>query len=104
MRPDEQSTLNDDHPPRPRRKFDLIFFETVSEGRTYLCFTRLAVILIVGLTVVSLATLLIFFSFRYQSNASEPVNVTIPLMSPPLTRRTSRLSRCLLNGLVRLEL
>jgi hypothetical protein len=64
MRSDEQSKQNESQHLHPRRKLELFFFENVGGGRTYIRFTRLAVILIIGLTVVSLASILIIFMLR----------------------------------------
>jgi hypothetical protein len=83
MRSDEQSRQNESQALHPRRKFELFFFENVGGGRTYIRFTRLAVILIIGLTVVSLASILIIFMLRSQPSDAAPVNVNISV--PPAT-------------------
>lgn len=61
--------------PRQKRRFELFFFESVN-GRTYLRFTRLAVALIIALTVIPLAALLILFLSRPAVDDTK-VDVTI---------------------------
>lgn len=81
MRSDEQS--NPDDSQMPRRRFELFYFERVG-SRSYLRFTRLTVILIIGLTVVSLGSILVLFLISAKPGDSSPVNVNIavPSQSP----------------------
>jgi hypothetical protein len=92
MRPEEQFT-DDSGQPR-HRKFELFYFEKVGT-RYQLRFTRLAVLLIIGLTVVSIVSILVIFLISSQQMASESVNVNVsvptrtvapsdkPILKPP---------------------
>lgn len=89
MLPSEHPSVNEHKMHRQKRRHSLVFFETVDEGRTYLRFTRLAVILIVGLIVVSIVLILVLFLLNSQQIASEPVNVnvSVPTPSPYLSNK-----------------
>lgn len=80
MRPSEHHTVNKLKTPDHRRHYSLFFFETV-DGRTYLRFTRWAVILIIGLTVISIVSILVIFLMSSQQSATEPVNVNVTVPS-----------------------
>jgi hypothetical protein len=85
MRPREDQSPNGSKSSDLRRNIKQFFFETVG-GRTYLRFMRLVVILIIGLTVISLASIIILFMLRSQPDNSVPVNVNIiPQPSTPYT-------------------
>jgi hypothetical protein len=78
MRPDEQSTPDDSH--LSRQKFELFYFERVG-SRSYLHFTRSAVILVIALTVVSVISLLFLFLRGSRQSLTEPVNVNVSVPS-----------------------
>lgn len=82
MLPPEYPSVNEHKTHGQKRRYSLVFFETVDEGRTYLRFTRLAVILIVGLIVVSIVSILVLFLLNSKQLASEPVNVNVRMPSP----------------------
>src|SRR5438132_18589 len=81
MRAYEPDKHTDNQPSHLNKRLKLLFYETES-GRTCLRFTRWAVILILGLTVVSIISILVIFLLRSQPSASEPVNVNVSLPSP----------------------
>jgi hypothetical protein len=82
MLPPEQPSVNEHKTHGQKRRRSLVFFETVDEGRTHLRFTSLAVILIVGLIVVSIGSILVLFLLNSQQITSEPVNVNVSVPSP----------------------
>lgn len=80
MQPDEQ--FNQSQPPPTREKIGLFYYERVG-SRYYLRFTRLTVMLVVGLTVISIAALLVFFLSNHRNPPKEVnVTITIPESSP----------------------
>jgi hypothetical protein len=81
MQPHEEQSLNKSKSSNRRRNLEFFYFEKIG-SRYVLRFTWLTVILVIGLTVVSLVLILIIFLFRSQSIANEPVNVNIPRASP----------------------
>jgi hypothetical protein len=83
MRSSDEPPVNDDTTLYKRKEHSLFFLESV-DGRTYLRFTRWAVILIIGLTVVSIVSILVIFLMSSQQSATEPgnVNVTVPSRLP----------------------
>lgn len=73
MRPNERNVQGESNP--QRRRFELFFYEQIG-ARYYLRFTRLALVLIVCLTVIP--ALAIFGIFLTQSHADlENVNINI---------------------------
>jgi hypothetical protein len=76
MRPDERLTSQDSEPQRPNVSFDLFYYEQVGP-RYYLRFTWLAVILIVGLTVISLVMIFGLFLFNRSGQKATEVNTHI---------------------------
>lgn len=81
MRPEEQFT--DDGSQRRHRKFELFYFEKVGT-RYQLRFTCLAVILIIGLTTISIVSILVIFLMSSQQMVSEPVNVNVRVPTQPI--------------------
>jgi multisubunit Na+/H+ antiporter MnhC subunit len=63
--------------------FDLFYFEQVG-ARQYLRFTRLTLMIILGLTIISIGMMLVFFTLSSQSNDTSDINVNItsPSHSP----------------------
>lgn len=94
MRSGKSHENDDNEPSHSGRKFELFFFETAG-GRTHLRFTRLAVLLIFGLTVASIVAILMIFLISSQQMVSEPINVNVsvptrtvapsdkPILKPP---------------------
>lgn len=78
MRPDERNVPRGSNPRRCGR-FELFFFEQVG-SRSYLRFTKLALSLILFLTIGSMALLLALFFWNRRGD-SENINVNI--VSPP---------------------
>lgn len=82
MGSDEQQTHEESiGTEQPHSKLALFFYERKG-SRYYLRFTRLAVILIVGLTAVSLVAILIMFLINSRHDASEELNINIVTPSP----------------------
>ena len=82
MQPDENSTsINNAMRQRQNRGFSMFYWEQ-DGNRYYLRFTPLAVLLVIGLTIVSLAAILIMFSVRSQHSASKETNVNIITTAP----------------------
>ena len=83
MRSDEQFVNRNNAPHHISRKFEFFYYERVG-SRYYLRFTGLTLLLIVGLTVVSIVMLLTLFFLSDHSNTSKEVNVniTVPKSSP----------------------
>lgn len=70
---------------KPHRggKFELFYFEQVGSSRTYLRFTRLALFLIVGLTILSILLLFALFLSRARGRSEDvDVNVVAPTATP----------------------
>lgn len=84
MQSDEQHTYNNQSR-RPNKRFELFFFETVG-NRSYLRFTRLAVVLILCFTVIPIAAILTLFLYNQASINSEEINVNV--RSAPRTNAT----------------
>jgi multisubunit Na+/H+ antiporter MnhC subunit len=80
----EDQSLGGSKSSNQRRNLGLFYFETIA-GRTYLRFTRSAIILILGLTAISVGSILVIFVMSSQQSATEPVNVnvTTPTQAPP---------------------
>ena len=74
MRPDEYESLPE-HDPRRSRRFELFFYEQVGT-RYYLRFTRLALILVVCLTVIPMVAICALF-FTESHADLENVNINI---------------------------
>lgn len=94
MQSDEQRVNRNDEPPHTRRKLEFFYYEQVG-SRYYLRFTLLTLFLIVGLTVLSLAMLLVFFFLSDHSSHLKEVNVNVTApksspypLSPIITRPT----------------
>lgn len=87
MQTDKQ--FKQSQPPPTRGKIGLFYYERVG-SRYYLHFTRLTVMLVVGLTVISIVTLLALFFLSGQRDVLKEVNVniTIPKPSPNLPTQT----------------
>src|ERR1043165_1015315 len=85
MRVDEQGAPAEH---KSSRNFDLVYFERVGE-RTTLRFTRLAVALILGLTLISVVAILAIFLIRSRPDGLGNVNVNIaaPAVSPYSTNK-----------------
>ena len=85
MRVDEQGAPGEN---KSRTNFDLVYFERVGE-RTTLRFTHLAVVLILGLTLISVVAILAIFLIRSRPNDLGNVNVNIaaPALSPYSTNK-----------------
>src|SRR5215210_875163 len=89
MRPDEYESLPE-HDPRRSRRFELFFYEQVGT-RYYLRFTRLALILVVCLTVIPCVAILALY-YQQSRAAPEDANVNIrvapraPDINPQLIR------------------
>jgi hypothetical protein len=85
MQVDEQGAPGEH---KSRRNFDLVYFERVGE-RTTLRFTRLAVALILGLTLISVVAILAIFLTRSRPDGLGNVNVNIaaPAVSPYSTNK-----------------
>lgn len=81
MRSSDDTPINANKALLNNKEHSLFFFETVN-GRSYMRLTRLAVILIVGLTVVSIISILLIFLFSSQPSTSKPVNVNVSVPSP----------------------
>ena len=82
MRPEERFTHKDNQPYRPRRRLELFFFE-IEGNRSYLRFTRLAVILILCFTVIPIAAILTLFLYNQASINSEQINVNVRSTASP---------------------
>jgi hypothetical protein len=74
---------NEAGPPSRGGRLELFYYERRGD-RYYLRLTPLAVILIAGLTVISIAAVLVIFVLRGSRGASENVNVNVimPSVSP----------------------
>ena len=83
MRSDEQITSEDNDRPKPRPRLEFFYYEQVG-SHYYLRLTWLTVILVVGLTVVSLAMILaiFFLSDRPDPEKDVNLNITAPSRSP----------------------
>jgi hypothetical protein len=79
MRDDERYEDEDDDSPPLGRGFELFYYERRG-SRYYLRMTRVALLLVVGLTLISIAGLLILF-FVQRSDGVTDVNVNIS--TPP---------------------
>lgn len=82
MQSDEQHTYNNNQSRRPNKRFELFFFETVG-NRSYLRFTRLAVVLILCFTVIPIAAILTLFLYNQASINSEQINVNVRSTASP---------------------
>jgi hypothetical protein len=82
MRPDEQYNHSDSQQPHSPKKLELFFFETVG-NRSYLRFTKLAVILILCLTLISLVGIFTLFVYNHASSSSEQINVNVRTIPSP---------------------
>lgn len=82
MRPDEQYNHNDSHQAHSPKKLELFFFESVG-NRSYLRFTKLAVVLILCLTLVSLIGIFTLFLYNRASSSSEQINVNVRTIPSP---------------------
>jgi hypothetical protein len=81
MRPEERNVPGrNDH--QQRRRFELFFYEQVGT-RYYLRFTRLALILVVCLTVIPAVALLAIFLTESQADLENVnINIRVPPQSP----------------------
>lgn len=82
MKPDEQYTHNNNQPPRPYRRLELVFFETIG-NRSYIRFTRFAVILILCLIVIPVLAIFAIFLYSSASINSGQVNANVPMTVRP---------------------
>jgi hypothetical protein len=82
MRPDEQYNHYNSQQAHSSKKLELFFFETVG-NRSYLRFTKLAVILILCLTLISLVGIFTLFLYNRASSSSEQINVNVRAIPSP---------------------
>jgi hypothetical protein len=82
MRSTEPTSSEDSRPPKYQHRMELFYFDQVG-SRYVLRFTRMAVLLIIGLTVVSIVSILVIFLVSSQQMASEPVNVNVSVPTLP---------------------
>jgi hypothetical protein len=82
MRPNEYKSPTE-HDLRRGARFELFYFEQVG-ARSYLRFTRLALLLVVGLTVVSAAMLFALFLWNIDD---KPEDINLNITVPPAARR-----------------
>ncbi len=81
MRPRDHRPYAESGPGRNGGRFDLFYYEKVGE-RFYLRLTPLAAGLLLGLTLLSVAGILLLF--LYNSNKSRPAdNVNVQITTPP---------------------
>lgn len=82
MRQNEQYTHNDSQPPQPRRRLELVFFEKIG-NRSYIRFTRFAVILILCLVLIPILMIFAIYLYSSASINSGQVNANVPLTVRP---------------------
>lgn len=76
MQPDELGNLKENKPQKRGINLELFYYEQVGT-RYYFRFTRFALSLIIGLTVVSIIMMLAFFFLSDRHSSQEKVNVNI---------------------------
>jgi type IV secretory pathway VirB10-like protein len=87
MQSNQQSTSKEDNWQKRGINLELFYYEQVG-SRYYLRFTRLALVIILGLTIISLVMILaVFLLSDHLSDSKEVnVNITVPKSSSPPTQ------------------
>jgi hypothetical protein len=82
MQPDEQIRLKENRSQKHASSFELFFYEQVG-SRYYLRFTRFALVLIVGLTFLSIIMIFVLFLLSDNHDATKDVNVNLTILPSP---------------------
>lgn len=86
MRPRDQHTYGEGRHDRSSRRFDLFYYEKVGE-RFYLRLMPLAAALVIGLTLLSIAGIALFY-FYNSGRARRLIDVNIRVADPPAAPAT----------------